>query len=65
MRMIMVSDEVDGQSIFVNPMQIEAVFKDGIKAKIYMSSGKVIHTSNLFSSIIKLIEQELTKPQGE
>ena len=61
MRMIMVSDEVDVQSIFVNPMQIETVCKDGTNAKIYMTSGKVIHTNNLLSDIIKLIERETNK----
>lgn len=63
MRMIMVSEE-DGGNIFVNPIQVEAVRKDGIKAHIVMSSGREIYTSNYFSDIVKLIEQELTKPQG-
>lgn len=65
MRMIMVSEEEYGVSHFINPIQVESVKKNGVKATIVMTSGRVIHTSNYFSDIIKLIEQELTKPQGE
>lgn len=65
MRMLMVSEEEYGVTHFVNPIQVESVKQNGIKATIVMASGRVIHTSNYFSDIIKLIEQELTKPQGE
>lgn len=62
--MIVISEEKYGVSHFINPTQIEEVKKNGVKATIVMASGRIIHTSNYFSDIVKLIEQELTKPQG-
>lgn len=65
MRMIGITDRYDG-FVWVNPMNVCAVHRDKISGYtiITLSAGEIA-TSMRLDDVIKLIEQELTKPQGE
>ena len=65
MRMIGVTDRYDG-FVWINPMNVCAVHRDKMSGHtiITLSAGEKIITSMSLDDVIKLIEQELTKPQG-
>lgn len=65
MKMIGVTDRYDG-FVWINPMNVCAVHRDGMSGNtiITLPAGEII-TSMCLDDVIRLIEQELTKPQGE